>query len=321
MPLLVINNTAQAAIVAPDSPPSLAETFVNRNLVETGDRLFYALYDIPYATLPSVDSVTIPADLMFVFRLMSADGATELGTMTPFIYFDAGYNRGLISWYFPASANITWDVAYIIRISQNPTYFPSPEYVDVVLSLDAYTSETGQEDNQGELATNLYDMGQRLESEYDVTLFQSSGSQMILTTEGEQYFRGAISGLQVLAPSLFLIQYPTATIVSENWTTEQFNTYQHRFDGTWVGTSENATAEQFGGTADVVFAFIIIVPICLGFIIFASLKYRRAEPGYLVAPLILTMGALLGWVPIALFATFYQLMAIYIAYLIFFARG
>jgi len=315
---LLISTPALATVDQPDSPPTLSQIHINRNLANPGDMLFYFLYDLPYATPPT----SISADHAFFFRLMSADGTTEYGSITPYPYHDNGYNDGISALYFPASANLTWETPYIIRISENPLQFTEPEDFNVVVPTSAYSAFDDQEDNQTELATNVYTMAQTLESVFDQTLFQTSGSQQVLTSDGETYFRGAISGLQAMAPTLFLIQQVPAEYTPRAWTTEQFDIYEHRFDTSWVGASENATAEQIGApTADIAMGLLVILPLSILAIVFSSMKFRRAEPGYVVAAVLLIMGVLMGWMPKAIFASIYQGAAVYTAYLIFYARG
>ena len=314
---IMVAQSAFATVSQPDSSPTLSQIHVNRNLVSDNDSLYYFVYNLPYAAWSS-NNVT--ADQAFCFKLMN--GSTELGIMTPFVHFDKGYNYGIAALYFPASANLTWGTQYTIRISENPAQFTAPVDFNTTIQTSAYSSENTTAANQVELAANLYDMGQTLQSAYNKILFQIVGSQVVLADEGETYFRGAIKGLQAMAPSLFLIQQIPVNTEPADWTIEQFDQYAHRFDDVWVGASENATAEQIGApTSDLAMALIIILPLSILAIIFSAMKFRRAEPGYITAAVFLIMGILMGWMPAAIFASLYQGAAIYTAYLIFYARG
>jgi hypothetical protein len=310
--------TATATISQPDSSPTISDVHVNRNLVADGDMLFYFKYNIPYATAPNMT-----ADNAFIFRLMSADGATDYGYISPYPYGDAmGFNDGLTGLYFTSSANLTWGTAYKLRISEIPGWFDLPVDFDTTIPTTAYSALSSQLDNQAELATNLYYMAQPLESIFDVALFQTAGSRQVLTGEGETYFRGAISGLQAMAPSIFLVQQEPLDTTTREWTTTQFDTYEHRFDGTWVGVSENATAEQIGAPDSAsAMGLVIMVPLCLFAIIFSSMKLRTALPGFVCVSVLLIMGVLMGWMPKAIFASIYQAAGIVTAYFIFYARG
>ena len=105
------------AAAHPDSNPTIDEIHINRNLIETGDVLIYALYNIPYASTPDER-----VDQLFVFRLMDTDGVTELGRNEAYAYVNRGYGQGVISFYFDASDASTWGQAYYIRISEKPGF-------------------------------------------------------------------------------------------------------------------------------------------------------------------------------------------------------
>ncbi len=318
--LVVIASTdvpAGTYLDQPSSPPTLTEIHANRNVALAGDVLIYFLYNIPYATTPNAT-----ASDYFMFRLMN--GATDLGEIEPYAYPPFyGFQTGLAGLYFSAADNLTWGYGYSIMVAENPLGFEAPVDSATVIPASAWSSFTTQADNQAELATNLYYMGQTLEPLFGVTFFQTAGDREVLTGEGEAYYRGAINGLQAMAPSLFLVQEETMSPGVPEYTTDLFDTYEHRYDGTWVGDSQEAIADQMGVSDDpsIAMAIIIVIPLSIVFIIFSSYKFRRVEPGFAVVPLILLMAVLMGWMPKAVFASGFQLTGIYSAFLVFYARG
>jgi hypothetical protein len=313
---------ARAIVEQPDSPPTISQIHINRNCIQTGDMFVYFRYKLPYATAPD-----LTANYAFIFRVMDQYGETDYGYSLPYPYAASshnatsnGYNDGITGLYFPASANMTWGTTYKLRVSENPAAFAIP--VDFDFNIAAFTSLTSQADNQAEIATNLYYMALPFESIFGQDLFQTAGSQQVLTERGENYFRGAITGLQAIAPPLFLIQEAPLEDEAHQWTTAQFDTYEHRFDNTWVGDAMNASAAQIGAPdASVGMALGVILPLCLLAIIFSSMKMRTAIPGYVCVAVLLLMGVLMGWIPKAVFASAYQACGVYSAYLVFYARG
>lgn len=314
MPLILIS-TARA-IPHPDDDPSVYNLHVNRNLFTSGDALFYGQYLLPYADPP--DTL---ADDAFIIRLIDTDNVTELGAVTPYAFFDNGYNYGAFGIYI--ESGIVWDANYTLRISESPAQFDEPASVDHVIQASVYSSRITQEDNKLELAVNILDIAQNLEQHYtDYALVEASAAGTVLSAPtGENYFRAAIPGIQSMAPSLFLVQIVSLDYTAENWTMERFETYEERFEETWVGTSANATASQFGFTVQTAMALIAIMPASIGAIILSHKKWRKAEPGFIVATVLLIMAVVMGWLPKAIFAAIFQLMGIYIAYLWFYARG
>jgi hypothetical protein len=82
-----------------------------------------------------------------------------------------------------------------------------------------------------------------------------------------------------------------------------------------------ATGDQFGMSGNMAMGMIVIAPLCLGCLVLSGMKFRTTDPGLVAASVVLEMGAVMGWVPAVIFATIFQFMGIYIAYLIFFSRS
>lgn len=305
------------ATAEPTSAPTISDTHANVYLLESGDVLIYGQYNIPYTTIPA-DGV----DDTYVIRLISTDNVTELGAIAPFDYFDSGYNEGVFGMYFTASDNLTVDQPYTIRISQNPAYFASPQYWDYVMQLSDWTNQVAQDDNQTELTINVISMAEDLEAAHSETLLESSvGGTVLSDPTGETYFRGAIYGIQAMAPDLFLVQTIAWDTTDRTWATTEFTSYDTQFSGTFIGTATDNTSATFGLDVDTLMLTIYLLPIVIGSIIVSQIKFRKAEPGFIVSCLALILTALMGWINYALFALIFQLFAMYIGYLWFFSRS
>lgn len=301
----------------PTSDPTINDISINRNLVITGDVCIYGRYDIPYTSIPSER-----ADSTYVIRLVDTDNVTYKGAVTPYVYFDNGYNDGVFGFYF--ASGIVWGTQYILRISQNPAYFTSPESFDYVIGTGDYSTKTSQDDNQVEMASNIITLANYLESIYTTYTLQEggpSGGTILAAPQGETYFGGAIHGLQTMAPALYLTSVIPLDYSSTNWTLTQAQVYSARYSTTEMSASENATASQFGVTKDLILSVVFIIPLCLGALIISTVKFKKSLVGIMVSSVFLTMGYVLGWVPAAIFATIHQLMAIYTSYVWFLARS
>ena len=125
----------------------------------------------------------------------------------------------------------------------------------------------------------------------------------------------SIPGLQSLVPAIFVIQQSNVDLTGETWTTNAFDAYNARFNDTWVGDAQAATGDMMGMSGNMAMGMIVIAPLSLGMLIFSGMKFHSTDPGLISASVMLEMGAVMGWVPPALFATIFQVMAIYIAYL------
>jgi len=308
-----------AAIANPDTAPTIWDVHVNQNVISQGDIVFTGLYNIPYATPP-----TATADQTFIIRLMDPTGTTDLGSVAPFNYngYHNGYNQGAFSLYFAPGNTLSWGTTYIIQIAENPSQFASPLKWNTSLTAGMYTSVTTQADNQTDLASQIFTIGSILATDFNEKLFTLVGSRQVFTSDGEIYFRGAINGIQSMAPALFAIQQNTLDLSSTAWTTSStWTNYLTRFNGTWVGTAMTATGNQFGMSGNMAMGLIFVVPACMIFLILSAKRFNTTDPGLVCSAVILEMGTVMGWVSIALFATTFQLMGIYIAYLFFFSRS
>lgn len=303
------------AVDPPDTTPSVSDIAANVYLLEEDDVLIYGLYNLPYASVP-----TDSADQAYVFRLM--DGDDQLGVVAPFVYFDNGYNEGVFAFYFSASDNLTIETVYTIRLSQSPAYFDDPQSYDSSMPMTAWTDKTDQDDNQAELTLHILNLATTLATEHDATLTESSvGGTVLSDPAGETYFRGAIYGIQAMAPDLFLVQSLTWDTSDREWATTEYDSYTSRFTGTFIGEAVDETETAFGIDGQTLMTLLFLLPIVIGACLLSQWKWRKLEPGYMVGSLALILTALMGWVELALFATIFQMFVLYIGYLFFYARA
>lgn len=311
------------AIEAPDSAPSVSQIRANTNLLGEGDILIYGDYNIPYETIPD-----IAADEAYSFVLLD-ESLNQVGSVRPYVLMDNGYNKGGFSFYFDGGGDVTWGGTYTIRIAQSPSHFALPHTYDYVIPSSAWTSYTEREDNQNELSINIIMMAQRLESFYSgdyAFMDAGAGGTVLSSPTGETYFRGCIYGLQAMAPNLFLIQVLEIDTDDFDWDansdnslTTQTDNYTDRTSGSWADPGD--TEEEFGLTPAAIVGLIFTFPVCIGFIVVSSMRFRKAEPGVLCAALVLILALVMGWMPPPLFATIYQALGIYVSWVWFYSRG
>jgi hypothetical protein len=306
-----------ASIPQPDSSPTINFTHVNRNLILTGDVAVTGEYNIPYASLPAVN-----ADQAFYIRLIDLDGTTEIGSVTPYVYFNSGYGHGAFMLYF--ATGFTWGTNYTIRVSENPSQFALPVNYDFVINAaDFFTGSDTTDAQQADLGSQVLKIAADLQTHYPSYTFSQTipGRTVLASPTGETYFSNAMPGLQTMCPDIFLIQLEYPDVTSTNWTTAQADTYAGRFSANFVGTATNATATQFHMTPMMITGLIFTMPVCAGAIVVSSRKYQRAEAGFIVCLIAIILSFIMGWVPAAIFASLYQCLGIYVAYLWFYARG
>jgi hypothetical protein len=114
-----------------------------------------------------------------------------------------------------------------------------------MISIAVYCLQSSS-DNATDLANNLRTIATDLSTQWGVPLLSDTSATSVFTADGEGYFRNAIPGVQSLAPDIFEESAGNRRILpSASYNTDLSNTYQHRFDNSWVHTSLAAGADLF----------------------------------------------------------------------------
>ena len=254
----------------PDSPPTVESLDVYRNLIEEGDWLLLIYANIPYSTLPDT-----PVTQTFIWRLMAADGVTELGSTVGYSYHDDGYGYNVFSMYWTASevtANgMVWATPYIVKLSGNPAVFDIPKTYNYNLGAGDYTILTATADVQAELAVKILTIGAELNTAWgfigtDFNLLNETDTGTVLSLYGEAFFRGAILGLQAMAPAIFSVIIRNLDVVDRIWTDNYSVNLTTQWSGTWIETSTEAGKALFGTTYDML-SIIMLLAMCVGLLI------------------------------------------------------
>jgi len=276
----------------PDSPPTVEEFNVYRNLLETGDFLLVIYANIPYATLPDYS-----VDYTFIWRLIDTDNTTELGSTTGYGFWDDGYGYNVFSIYLSASDAPTWGQAYTVKLSGNPSQFDDPPIYNFYLSTADYSSLTDTADVKAELAARILNIATDLnikwgvDSAYFLTTEIETGT--VLSLYGEAFFRGAIYGLQGMAPAAFSYVFGELDIEERDWDTAYSGNLTEQWTGTWVEDAKEAGQTLFGTDYDLL-SVIMAVALCLGAAIASVMVAGDAWNGMLDASVVGVMVARLG---------------------------
>ncbi len=197
--------SAAFAIEQPDAGVVLNDVDGYTGMLEAGDLLVLAEYDIPYATIPS----DFNAGESFILNLKTSAG-TIVGTHTPYPFNESGYNRGVVSIYLAAAqvtaAGFTWpfsDDGMTVQLVGNPTIFaPQPTSSVITLAGGQFQSTSMADVNESALETEILSVATTLQQQWQVTLLDGSS---LLNDSGTQYFTLAIPGLRNMVDRVFAI--------------------------------------------------------------------------------------------------------------------
>jgi len=297
------------AIALPDSTPQIIKKYAYRNLIESGDVLFIWEANIPYAVTPDV-----PVTEAFMWRLIAADGVTELGQTTGYVYNDSGYGYNVYSLYFSAADALAWAGAYTLRLRCNPIYFTDPKTYNFPINAADYTSLTTQAANQAALAATILEMAQDLNVAWGLTpatsLITEDEASTVLSIYGESVFRGSVYGLQAMAPAAFSHVITSITVTDRTWTDGYSANVTAQYNGTWIQTAKAAGATLWGTSYDLT-SIILVLIACGLLIVVAAVLGSDIWSGLVLSALSALIFARLGFYPLTFFIMIGALVWIY----------
>lgn len=247
------------AIALPDSPPTVSDINVYRNVLETGDRLLVAYFNIPYAVTPAD-----PASKTFVWQLV--DNVTVLGSASGYSYVDSGYGYQAMSMYFAAADNWTWDPAtpYTLRLQGTPSFFAGtiPVY-NYTVSSASYSTLTATADVKLALALDVILICEDLDAAWGLTdsLLYEDDAGTVLSSFGQAYWRGTIPAIQSMAPTLFPLAIRTIPNEDRTFTDNYSTALAGQYAGTWVATARAAGTALFGTTFNLLDLIIVLASV------------------------------------------------------------
>jgi len=253
----------------PDSTPAIESFNVYRNLLETGDWLLIIYANIPYTALPDT-----PVTQTFLWRLIDVDGVTELGDTVGSAFHDDGYGYNVYSMYWSAAEitalGMVWGTSYTVRLSGNPAVFDTPPTYNYTIAAGDYSPLTVTADVQGELAARILTIAADLDNKWGVpvapSLLEEAEAGTVLSIYGEAFFRGAIFGVQALAPAIFSVIIRNLDVVDRTWTDNYSVNLTAQWGGTWIDTAQAAGMALFGTDYDLL-SIIMLLAMSVGLLI------------------------------------------------------
>jgi hypothetical protein len=315
LPWLLLGSGA-LALTPPDSM-TIYSTRVVRNTVEDGD------VAIAFHYFVDDNSYTDPASSTILFRLYDTDNTTLLSSTVPYVYFGYGYDNGIALFYFSASDNLTWGEAYRINIAGSPAFFdPQPTPYNYFLSSSDYSSETTQAANQDLMTDYVLGVARLLEIAYPTySLYGSTDMGVVLSAVGEAYFRGAMPGLQSIAPDLFLTQHYIPTLSDMGLGSTQATTYEGRLEDSDIMDGFEALGNELGVAGQSVAGGVAFI-CAIGLVIYTNRLRWGSTPGIIAAMILLSGAAVtLGGALMLVRLTLGLIAAIMLFYLLFFKRS
>lgn len=259
----------------PDIDPPLIESInIYRNARETGDMFFMIYVNIAYTAIPDT-----PIGETFIWSLIDTDNVTELGSTVGFAYNVGahqadGFGYNVFSMYFDAdnvtALGMTWLDSFTVRLAGNPAVFDTPRIYDYDVNVAQYSALTARADVQAELAARILTIATELDTRWGqgtiYSLIEEFEAGTALSLYGEAFFRGAIFGVQALAPGIFSTIIRVIDIDPREWDPEYAENVTDQWAGTWIQTAREAGQVLFGTTYDLL-SVIVLLGMSIGLLI------------------------------------------------------
>jgi len=261
----------------PDSDPTITGGSlgidVYQNVLETADLFMLVYMNIPYATTPDD-----PVSSTYSVSFRSADGLTLFGATSGFAYnvgtyTGNGYGYNVYSIYLSAAEvtalGIVWGDGYQLRLSGSPAFFLAPPVYNYTVDPGDYNA-SGVDTVKGVIAARIIEIATDINTRWGLTaiyyLTEENETGTNLSIYGEALFRGAVRGVQAIAPDAFAVAINAIDYTERTWTTNYTDAVSSQYDGTWIQTSREAGAALFDASYDLL-TVILMVGLGVGLII------------------------------------------------------
>jgi len=264
----IIATPAYAYIDLPDSAPTVESIDCYRNVLETGDFFILIYENTPYAETPDIDYSDA-----FIWRLMDTDGEAELAQALGYDYNENGYGYNVVSFYFSATDAPDWGENYYLTLSGAPSAFESPPEYAFEISASDYSALTDTNAVKTAITARILTMAADLDNKWGLdettSLLLEVETGTVLSIYGEAFFRGAIYGVQAMAPEVFRLVINNITALSDrDWEEEYTTNLTTQHSGTYLEPALEA-GESFFNVDYNLMGILITLAICAG-IIFAT---------------------------------------------------
>lgn len=289
---------------------------VYKNVVETGDNMFFVDFTVLYGTYSNVYVPSTPIGEAYFIRLMDSVG-DEVMSATPFAFFDNGYNRGLVAMYATAaevtSLGIVWGDDYSVKIYGNPTAawteYPIP--ASSVFNSFIWRPDASVSNQRAIIAKRIvYNYANVIQVDWakDTThytyanygLYLISNGSYYLTSAGQTYFGGVIPYLTTIAPSILggYVVEPDVVDVKITHNTSWQTSIDDMTEDTVFGVARTKLGTLITGVSGRMVTGILWLLGMLVIIIAAARKINSFKPAILLSFPLLIFGILVGWIPI-----------------------
>lgn len=310
-----------SVVWAADPPPdtiTIDSSAVATGLIEDGDYLFMAQYDVAWELESNYPDG--PINEKIIVQLLSQSGSVTYAATAPFVYYNNGYDNGIVSFYLsPLVAinyNIEWEGQYKLRIITLPSVFTSTKYYEYAIPANDYCNSGSKSSiaNRNWVATYCLNTAKALKVSWGIsTALTSQSIYEVLSEYGEAYYGSAIPGLKRLCPQLYLATDTVPEFTETVYTGTHASALQNQWEGqdNVITDGIDGAAGLFGGGNSVFAMNMISLGIMLALIIVSGAMFKSLGPGILASSVVMLVFTDLGWFEVALLGVITFLYILY----------
>ena len=315
---------AYADLAAPDTV-EIEEARVWIHMLVPNDMLMVARFNVDYGneTAQPVQGI----DKTFTFTYTNAAGNETLGNETAYPFFNLGYAKGLVAFYWTDDDANKPDWGDLGNVTVTGTdLFVSPPTATLTLTADDWTSGTQPSTQREDLRQWLLNALIFCELDWNdwcvdqgytdrqVTLTATIGGEYYVASQhGQAYLGLTIDNITRMVPLLFMSQTTEITHEERDWTLAQQSIFEGLHTDDIIGNGTAALGELMGGIAPIWAATLAMLMGCMGVIAVCQIKWGRLNNGLLIAYVMILIATPEGLFQMGLMALFAMIAVLYIA--------
>lgn len=322
--LAVFVPVAHADLATPDTV-EIEEVRCWRHMLVPNDVLMVARYNIDYGNLTEQPYQAI--NKTFTFTYTNEAGNETLGNETAYPFFNLGYAKGLVAFYWADDDADKPDWGDLGNVTVTGTaLFDSPPTHTLTLTSDDWTSGTQPSTQREDLRQWLLNALIFCELDWNdwcvdqgytdrqVTLTATLGGEYYVASTGGQAYLGlTIDNVTRMVPLLFMSQTTEITHEERDWTLAQQSIFESLHTDDVIGNGTAALGELMGGIDPIWAATLAMLVGCMGVIAVCQIAWGRLNNGLLTAYVMILIATPEGLFQMGLMALFAMIAVLYIA--------
>lgn len=321
-----------AQLAAPDTT-ELETVRCWRHVLEPDDVLMIARYNIHYGNTSAQPYQPINETFDFTYTL---GNSTLAGNTTAYPFFNLGYSRGLVAFYWGGNETLTppWADTGNVTMTGTGLFGGGPPTDTFTLTSSNWVTPTDpasiREDLRQwlinallfvELDWNNWYADQGFDDSQADLLMTVEGSYIVASPGGATYLRYAIEDIETIVPLLFMFQLTQPSHTERDHDLTQQTTIENQHEGDALGNATAIASDLLGGVGRIWASTLIVLVGCFGIIIVCQTAWGKMNCGMLIAYVLILLATPEGLFQMGLMALFACLAVLQIAYTLFWRRS